>query len=204
MTSVRNNAVSAALLLGWVIFGCLNSSVLADVAQKSGEKSQNQDSVDVDYYDESSPENMKAPVKPAPTLMPYFEEEKKTVYAKEDAEVILNCPVKNYNESQHMIMWFKNNNTITTGREILVDAALGYHLDKDMNLVIDKVSEKTKGEYYCTIMPQNVRLNIVLEIGEQPAADNKQAMVSASALSLVLALLAHKLSFGIVSLHNIF
>ncbi|XP_036333898.1 uncharacterized protein LOC118744748 [Rhagoletis pomonella] len=102
-------------------------------------------------------------------------------------------------------MWFKSNNTITTGREIIVDAALGYHLDNDMNLIIDKVSDKTKGEYHCAIMPQDVRMKIFLEIGEEPKVDhNGQAMVSASALCLMLALLVRELSFGIVSLDKFF
>ncbi|XP_011188435.1 uncharacterized protein LOC105215940 [Zeugodacus cucurbitae] len=207
MTSVRNNAVSvsvAALLLGWVIFGCLNNSVLADVAQKSGEKST--DSTDPDYfYDESSPENIKAASKPAqPTIVPYFDEPKKTVYAKENAAVTLTCPVQNYDESQHLIVWFKNNNTITTGKEIIADAAL-YHLDKDMNLVVDKVTEKTKGEYSCTVMPYKAHMDIHLEIGEEPVADNKQMMVSASALLLLLStLVARELSFGILRLDTFF
>ncbi|XP_067628285.1 uncharacterized protein [Eurosta solidaginis] len=202
MTSVRNNAVSTALLLGWVIFGCLNCSVLAE-PQKSSEKS-GQDNQDVGDYDEASPENIKVPTKAEPTLKPYFDEDKKIVYAKQDSKVILNCPAKNYDEEHHVIIWSKNNNTIATGRDVLVDASQ-YQLDKDMNLIINKVSEKTKGDYYCSIMPQNVRMNIVLEIGEQPTTDkNRQMMVTASVLCLVLSLLARELSFGIVSLDNIF
>ncbi|XP_050327042.1 uncharacterized protein LOC126757298 [Bactrocera neohumeralis] len=206
MTSVRNNAVSAsvaALLLGWVIFGCLNNSVLADVAQKSDEKSTDSTDPD-DFYDESSPENIKAPSKPPqPTITPYFEEAKKTVYAKKNATVTLTCPVKDYDESHHLIVWFKNNNTITTGQEIVADATL-YHLDKDMNLVVNHVSEKTAGDYSCTVMPHKAKMDIHLIIGEEPVADNKQIMVSASALLLLSTLLARELCFGILRLDTFF
>ncbi|XP_004517618.1 uncharacterized protein LOC101448896 [Ceratitis capitata] len=207
MTSVRNNAVStvaAALLLGWVIFGCLNSSVRADVTeQKSSEKSP--DSLDNDdFYDESSPENIKAASKPPqPTIIPYFEEAKTVVYAKENERVTLNCPVKNYNESQHLIVWFRNNNTLTTGQQILADAKL-YQLDKDMNLVVDKVTENSTGDYYCTVMPHKVRMDIILKIGEAPVVNNHQMMMSASALLLFITLLARELSNGILSLATIF
>lgn len=106
-------------------------------------------------------------------------------------------------ESQHLIVWFKNNNTLTTGQEIVADASL-YHLDKGMNLVVDQVSEKTKGDYSCTVMPHKVKMDIHLVIGEEPVADNKQIMVSASALLLLSTLVARELSFGILRLDTFF
>lgn len=73
-----------------------------------------------------------------------------------------------------------------------------------MNLVVDKVSEKTKGEYLCTVMPHKAKIEIGLVIGEEPVADNKQIMVSASALLLLSTLVARELSFGILRLDTFF
>uniref|UniRef100_A0A1A9V6E5 Ig-like domain-containing protein n=1 Tax=Glossina austeni TaxID=7395 RepID=A0A1A9V6E5_GLOAU len=71
---------------------------------------------DFDYDDE---DDTSSGVKtPKSTIIPYFEHNVKTVYLTGEDNVTLACLPKNFNDSQHIILWYKDESPITNGNTI--------------------------------------------------------------------------------------
>ncbi|KAM8712452.1 hypothetical protein ACLKA7_012896 [Drosophila subpalustris] len=118
-------------------------------------------SPDYAYDDEESsrpPEHLEKST--AAPLLPYFKEGQVVVYVNESAKSVkLDCPVKNYDAQHHVIMWYKDETSVTNGAELI---AKNYKIDDQFALTIP-AENATKYHYSCRIKPSDVRRNITVE-----------------------------------------
>uniref|UniRef100_A0A1B0B9W5 Ig-like domain-containing protein n=1 Tax=Glossina palpalis gambiensis TaxID=67801 RepID=A0A1B0B9W5_9MUSC len=156
-------------------------------------------SVDFDYDDD---DDTSSGVKtPKSTIIPYFEHNVKTVYLTGEDNVTLACLPKNFNDSQHIILWYKDESPITNGNTIV---SVGYEIDNKSRLTILNYNKESSGNFSCAIMPSDVRQYFVFKPqSETPenivekinGGDTKQ--ISQIAIKLIAFLTAIKHYYGI-------
>ncbi|XP_034477105.1 uncharacterized protein LOC117783687 [Drosophila innubila] len=117
-----------------------------------------------DYEDYDGDDSSHGPghlQKPTPApLIPYFNEGQVVVYVNSTAKSVkLDCPVQNYDAKSHVIMWYKDEKSVSTGDQL---STKEYTIDKQFALTIP-VENATSHNYSCWIMPSKVRRNITVE-----------------------------------------
>ncbi|KAH8269488.1 hypothetical protein KR018_004347, partial [Drosophila ironensis] len=92
---------------------------------------------------------------------PYFEENDLRVEAKPGEDVILNCDARNF-LINNAVMWYKDNRIIVNGH-----IPIGQRLEAMNNnsILLKDVTPEDSGDYYCLILPQNVRQHTTLRVG---------------------------------------
>ncbi|XP_039954727.1 neural cell adhesion molecule 2 [Bactrocera tryoni] len=93
---------------------------------------------------------------------PYFEETEVNIYTRPGENLLLDCAAKNIH-SKNVIMWYKGKIVIATGQFVMdpnVDVL------KNNSLVIQNVTSKDAGDYYCEVLPEKVRMHALVEVDE--------------------------------------
>uniref|UniRef100_A0A1A9WN79 Ig-like domain-containing protein n=1 Tax=Glossina brevipalpis TaxID=37001 RepID=A0A1A9WN79_9MUSC len=144
-------------------------SVLADSKQ----------SLDYNYDDEDdTPNGVKTPKS---TIIPYFEHNVKTAYLTGEDNITVACLPKNFNDSQHIIMWYKDEVPITNGN---ITLSVGYEIDNKFRLTILNYNKESSGNFSCLIMPNEVRQYIVFK-PQNEAPENIVEKTSAAGIKQI-------------------
>ncbi|XP_017090771.2 protein amalgam [Drosophila bipectinata] len=111
--------------------------------------------------DEDPIEDETPPVVDSPAALPYFEENDLRVEAKPGDDVVLNCDARNF-MLNNAIMWYKNTTMIVNGNTAVVPR---FEAMKNNSIFLQNVTPADSDNYYCVILPQNVRQHTTLRVG---------------------------------------
>ncbi|XP_030387280.1 lachesin [Scaptodrosophila lebanonensis] len=116
---------------------------------------------DEDYYDDDDGEQGTSSIGPSvPSSPPYFEQTDILLNAKPGDDVIINCDVRNYQIS-NAVMWYKNSNIVANGQNALTNRVESM---KNNSIKIQSVTLEDADDYYCVVLPQNVRQHTKLQV----------------------------------------
>ncbi|KAH8370488.1 hypothetical protein KR093_003652 [Drosophila rubida] len=118
---------------------------------------------DYDYNDEDdagtgSPPLVAEEVLSAP---PYFEQPDIVLKAKPGDDVILNCDARNFDIS-NVAMWYRQSTVLSNG---LTAVSNRVEVLRNNSLRLASVTPEDGDDYYCVILPQNVRQHTALTVG---------------------------------------
>uniref|UniRef100_A0A1I8QAP3 Ig-like domain-containing protein n=1 Tax=Stomoxys calcitrans TaxID=35570 RepID=A0A1I8QAP3_STOCA len=117
-----------------------------------------------DYYDEletssGAPEPL---IDPLGTVFepPYFIKSEIEISALPNKDVLLHCDVQNFH-ANNVIMWYKDTIAIASGQYSMNDR---YESQKNNSLLLRQAQPSDSGDYFCTILPQNITQTIILNV----------------------------------------
>ncbi|XP_075166236.1 lachesin [Haematobia irritans] len=117
-----------------------------------------------DYYDdlETSSGGPEPLTDPLGTVLepPYFIENEVKISSSPDMDVMLNCDVKNFH-ANNVIMWYKDTTAIIQGQFSLNSR---YENLKNNSILLRQALPSDSGNYFCTVLPQNITQNIILTV----------------------------------------
>ncbi|TMW50466.1 hypothetical protein DOY81_004462 [Sarcophaga bullata] len=103
---------------------------------------------------------------PKSTIKPYFESNL-TVYATKEIEnITLECSPTNFNDTKHQILWYNGEHAITNGNISL--STDKYAIDNKYRLTILNYRKNTPGNFYCAVLPAEIRQYVIIEFGAPP------------------------------------
>ncbi|XP_062129404.1 hemicentin-2 [Drosophila sulfurigaster albostrigata] len=148
------------MLLICLLIGLFNSdfcgaSPIEDVAY---DDYRNDDNFDYDAEDSGTEaplvavEEVNAP--------PYFEQEEIFVKAKPGDDVILNCDARNF-DITNVALWYKKDQIVSNGPNAINNR---FEALRNNSLRLAGVTPEDGGDYYCAILPQNVRQHTTLTV----------------------------------------
>ncbi|XP_017838581.1 lachesin [Drosophila busckii] len=91
---------------------------------------------------------------------PYFEQSDLHIEARPGSDVILNCDVRNFG-LRNVVMWYRNSTILSTGQNSINDQE---EVLKNNSLRIRSVTKEHANDYYCVVLPQNVRQHTQLRV----------------------------------------
>ncbi|KAH8376240.1 hypothetical protein KR200_008922, partial [Drosophila serrata] len=100
---------------------------------------------------------------------PYFEQKEVTIYVTANAtSVKLECPVKNYDAAHHVILWYKDDVVVTTGKTIVNNI---YGLDNQFTLTVPlNGSNGTDQQFSCSAnASSDIRHKVTIRFGPEPS-----------------------------------
>ncbi|XP_054739858.1 protein amalgam [Anastrepha obliqua] len=115
-----------------------------------------------DYEDEVLEEEPQ--IKPAELRVqsPYFVEPEVEIYTQPAQNVRIDCAVRNI-QANNVIMWYKGKIVIATGQFVI---SPNVDVLKNNSLIIQNVTVKDAGDYYCEVLPEKVRMHALVEVDE--------------------------------------
>ncbi|XP_061390258.1 neural cell adhesion molecule 1, partial [Musca vetustissima] len=117
-----------------------------------------------DYYDDlESSSGGPEPLIELETVFvdpPYFERAEIEISAQPNADVLMNCDVKNFH-ANNVVIWYKDQTVIINGQHSMNDR---FEALKNNSIVLRNAQPDDEGNYFCTVLPQNITQNVVLTI----------------------------------------
>lgn len=157
--------ILAGLIFAASIIGYVNAAPETDSLIHHN---QTDDENDYQYSDdEGAPTRHTKSTEPSAIsdVIPFFSKANITIKTLAGKNAILDCPVKNLSD-HNVVLWYKDGNVLTTGTSVLNE---DYTIDTtNFSLKVINVTDANKGEYYCEIQPQNIRLHTTLVLSEGP------------------------------------
>ncbi|KAH8299683.1 hypothetical protein KR044_004548, partial [Drosophila immigrans] len=92
---------------------------------------------------------------------PYFEQSEIVLKAKPGDDVILNCDARNFAIS-NVALWYKNTTMLSNGLNAISNRI---EVLRNNSLRLTSVTPEDGDDYYCSILPQNVRQHTALTVG---------------------------------------
>ncbi|KAL9918307.1 neurotrimin isoform 1-T8 [Glossina fuscipes fuscipes] len=141
---------------GWILVTCL---ILGYISCTDGApENEDNDYYDYDYgeVDNENPDPLITNVKDPP----YFEKTQTKVLASANHDVIMDCDVKNMN-ANNAVVWYKDNTIYTNGQYAINHRVEGL---RNNSLLLKNIQTDDAGNYYCEVLPQKIRLHVILEI----------------------------------------
>ncbi|XP_030558138.1 neurofascin [Drosophila novamexicana] len=150
------------MLLICLLIGQFYGERASPIGEENGEDYQDDD---YDYGGEDDSGNSDGP--PAPIVEdvqsapPYFEQSDVVIDAKPGDDVIINCDARNY-EIKNVVMWYKNRTVLATGQNAINNRV---EVMRNNSLRISSVTAEDADDYYCVVLPQDVRQHTKLNVG---------------------------------------
>uniref|UniRef100_A0A1I8M6V2 Ig-like domain-containing protein n=1 Tax=Musca domestica TaxID=7370 RepID=A0A1I8M6V2_MUSDO len=91
---------------------------------------------------------------------PYFERAEIEISAEPNADVLMNCDVKNFH-ANNVVIWYKDQTVIVNGQHSMNER---FEALKNNSIVLRSAQLDDEGNYFCTVLPQNITQNVVLTI----------------------------------------
>ncbi|KAL7735322.1 hypothetical protein ACLKA6_018016 [Drosophila palustris] len=154
----------------WILLSCLlivqfNSDLCraSPTGDAEDDDFQNDDYGDYGDEDESATSDSQAPKIVEDTFSEpiYFEEPEIAVKAKPGDTVILNCDARNFAIS-NVAMWYKNTTLVANGQNAISNRV---EMMENNSMKLTAVTAEDADDYYCEVLPQNVRQHTRLTVG---------------------------------------
>ncbi|XP_055839599.1 protein amalgam [Episyrphus balteatus] len=153
----------AIIFATFLIFGCINSAHCnpSFVDEKKNYDYAEDDDYNYDEDDENKSEGLPIESNAINGDPPYFEISELNVKANFGDNIVLNCDVRNF-QLKNAVMWYKQQNLIVNGQ-----TSLDKHVEvlKNNSIRILNVQDSDADDYYCTVLPEQVKLHINLAVG---------------------------------------
>ncbi|XP_034479790.1 immunoglobulin superfamily member 10 [Drosophila innubila] len=153
----------------WILLICLLIAQFnADFCRASPTGVEEEDDIQNDDYgdydeDESATLDSQPPkvAENAFSEPPFFEQQEIVMKAKPGDTVILNCDARNFAIS-NVAMWYKDSTLVANGQNAISNRV---EVMKNNSLKLTSVTAEDADDYYCAVLPQNVRQHTKLTVG---------------------------------------
>ncbi|KAM7342362.1 neural cell adhesion molecule 1 isoform 2-T3 [Cochliomyia hominivorax] len=93
---------------------------------------------------------------------PYFEETNVQIFTFPNNDVVLNCDVRNFHVN-NVIVWYKDDIVYSNGQYTLNSRIKNL---KNNSIILKNVQPDDAGNYYCQVLPDNIRLHVKVEVNK--------------------------------------
>ncbi|KAI8123930.1 hypothetical protein FF38_08195 [Lucilia cuprina] len=168
-TTTKNWFIVFCLVLGLISKAqCFAKRALEN--ENLEDNDENYDYIDYDYtgnYNDSDNDNndnhdSKSAITSMGQNPPYFEQTNVHVTADPNSDVILNCDVRNFHVN-NVVIWSKDETVYANGQYTLNKRV---ETLKNNSIVLKNIKPDDAGTYYCEVLPEKIRLEVVLDVSK--------------------------------------
>ncbi|XP_055373033.1 uncharacterized protein LOC129606644 [Condylostylus longicornis] len=106
------------------------------------------------------------------TQPPYFPSPHEKYHIKLGSDAELKCSAKQLTAT-NVILWYKDTNVISNGKQ-LTSGEGHFKILSDYSLLIQNATHEDGGNYYCVVLPNDIKLHVEVQIDEEETSPEEQ------------------------------